>query len=121
LHNFDLAGKGSTDRRLDDREDVLRGGLPFLDINEEMSRDAIAIHGEDPFGLPQSSLESLLRLPTVWPCQHEGDALFWWAGPSRGVEEEGGREEGREKRENGYDLQHDSVLASDRLIALAIE
>ena len=100
----------------------MRGGLSFFDINEEMSRDAIAVHGEDPFGLPQIGLESLLHLPTVWSCQHEGDALFWWASRSRGEEEEYGRTEGREKLEHRpYDVQHDSLLASDTLIALAID
>ncbi len=64
----------------------MRGGLSFFDINEEVSRDAIAVHGEHPFGLPQIGLESLLHLPTVWSCQHKGDAFFWWASRSRGEE-----------------------------------
>ena len=50
---------------MNDREDVVRGGLPFLDIKEEMSWDAVAIHGEDSIGLPQGGFESLLCFTTV--------------------------------------------------------
>jgi hypothetical protein len=59
LHNFDLAGRGGTYRHMNDREDVVRRGLAFFDIKEQMPWDAVAIHGEDPIGLSQGSFESL--------------------------------------------------------------
>jgi hypothetical protein len=65
LHNFDLAGKGRTYRRLNDCEDIMRGGLLSLDINEEMSWDAAAIHGEYSIGLPQGGFKSRLRFTAV--------------------------------------------------------
>jgi hypothetical protein len=46
-------------------EDVVRGNLTFLDIDEEMSRDAVAIHGEDSIGFPQGGFERLLCLTAV--------------------------------------------------------
>ncbi|MEY4706098.1 MAG: hypothetical protein RL042_2303 [Nitrospirota bacterium] len=51
-------------RSLSDREDVLRGGPPFLDIDEEMSWDAVAIYSEDSIGLLQGCFENRLRIMT---------------------------------------------------------
>ena len=56
---------GGAEYRLSDREHIPCGGLPFFDIDEEMSWDAVAIHGEDPIGLSQGSLECLLCFATV--------------------------------------------------------
>jgi hypothetical protein len=50
---------------MNDREDIMHGGPPFHDIDEEMSWNAIAIHGEDSIGFPQCDFESLLCLTTV--------------------------------------------------------
>ncbi|MDE3039604.1 MAG: hypothetical protein KGJ82_03365 [Nitrospirota bacterium] len=65
MHNFDPAGKGCLYRRMNDRVKVVLGGLPYHDIDKQMSWDAVAIHGEDSIGFPQGGFESLLHLTTV--------------------------------------------------------
>lgn len=50
---------------MNDREKVVLGGLPYHDIDKQMSWDAVAIHGEDSIGFSQGGFESLLHLTTV--------------------------------------------------------
>lgn len=63
MHNFNLAGMDGV-YRPNDGEHVMRGGS-FLDINEEMVRDAVAIHCEDFVSLLQGGFDGLLCLTTV--------------------------------------------------------
>lgn len=65
LHNFDLAGEGNRCCRMNDREDVVRGGIPSRDIDEKMPWDAVAVHGKDSVGMPQGSFDRPLCLATV--------------------------------------------------------
>ena len=50
---------------MNDCEDIVRGGLSRLDIEEQMSWDAGAIHGKDSISLPQGSFKRLLCLLTL--------------------------------------------------------
>jgi hypothetical protein len=60
---------------MNDREDVVRGGIPSYDIDEKMPWDAVAVHGKDSVGISQGGFDRLLCLATARSCQHEGDAL----------------------------------------------
>lgn len=65
LHNFDLAGEGNSCHRMNNREDVVRGGITSYDIDEKMPWDAVAVHGKDSVGISQGGFDRLLCLATV--------------------------------------------------------
>ena len=71
---------------MSDREEFLRGDFSFLDIDEQMFRDAGAIYGEDSVCAAQDCFDRLLRLAAGRACQHEGDAFFRRIGGSGGQE-----------------------------------
>ena len=110
---------------MSDREEFLRGDFSFLDIDEQMFRDAGAIYGEDSVCAAQDRFDRLLRLAAGWACQHEGDAFFRCIGGSGGA-----GKDGEQYAYSRYDVHHHGYarpelkgatsLSADRSLFLVI-